>query len=477
MQSRNSLRHRLGMATLGVSLVVGATAGVQVVGTEAASAHTGDLRVTAVCNQQTGQQDFTAKLILSSVPSGNTGSTKWRIGTSSFDGTPSNANGMDKGPISSNGNVTITLGTWSLPGTTTGYGPWVYAYTKWSPDGYGKGSDGQLTSKLKGDCKPAVVKDASASVSTTPATCTTPEKLVLGQAIKATWGTPTRTTGPGSYSVTATANQGHAFSDGSPTKPFTGNLADKLDPNTVPDCRPTPPQPKVVHKTDDKMDCSGVFHREWDLSYPPVWDKTTRAWVWGQPVVKNDSGWVKVRDLTPAEKASHNCTKPDRPRPVVEPLSEVRKSCEYGVEHRAGTRTTDWVFDENTWQWVASAPIVQWNGWVFDRGLTATEQQQLGCIQVSPPPGPVPVRGAVKKLDKCGSNNFVYVKKREGLRAMMKGKVIREGVWIKVKAKKVRIRMIAEPGYNLVGKKNFLIKFPNNKPCHASPHNSPHTGV
>lgn len=124
---------------------------------QSASAHTGDLSVTAVCNTATGQYDVTAKLTTANT--GLAGTTAWRVGTGNFDGTPSNANGM-QGAIPSTGAQTLTLTSFTLPGTTTGKGPWVYAHTTWS-DGYAKGSDGQLLNNLAGDCKvPApVVKE------------------------------------------------------------------------------------------------------------------------------------------------------------------------------------------------------------------------------------------------------------------------------------------------------------------------------
>ena len=137
------------IAAILTSLALGA--GIAVVGVAApASAHTGDLKASAVCNTETGKYDVTYTLTLSNVPSGKTGTTKWRVGTTEFDGTPKNANGMDRGPISTTGNKTITLGTEQLAGDTTNYGPWVYAYTTWN--GATKGSDGQLKQKLAGDC-------------------------------------------------------------------------------------------------------------------------------------------------------------------------------------------------------------------------------------------------------------------------------------------------------------------------------------
>uniref|UniRef100_UPI00058C0AC7 hypothetical protein n=1 Tax=Agromyces subbeticus TaxID=293890 RepID=UPI00058C0AC7 len=146
--SRRPLRR---IAAILTSLTLGA--GLALVGVAApASAHTGDLKASAVCNTVTGEYDVTYTLKLSSVPNGKSGTTKWRVGDADFDGTPGNATGMDRGPITTTGNATITLGTEHLAGDTKGYGPWVYAYTTWGDSK--KGSDGQLTERLKGDCAP-----------------------------------------------------------------------------------------------------------------------------------------------------------------------------------------------------------------------------------------------------------------------------------------------------------------------------------
>ncbi len=66
-------------------------------------------------------------------------------------------------------------------------------------------------------------EDASALVSTTPATCEAGEQLVLATPINATWGPVI-----GAYSVTATAEDGHLFPGGSPTQTFIGELASAL---------------------------------------------------------------------------------------------------------------------------------------------------------------------------------------------------------------------------------------------------------
>jgi hypothetical protein len=90
---------------------------------------------------------------------------------------------------------------------------------------------------LANGCSIPDAKDAAAEVHTTDATCSTAQTLVLGTITNATWGTPTRTTGPGSYSVTATAVDGHRFADGSKTKVFTGTLSGVLS-STSPTCAP-----------------------------------------------------------------------------------------------------------------------------------------------------------------------------------------------------------------------------------------------
>lgn len=135
-----------------IALVVLVAASVLLPAT-AANAHTGDLSVAAVCNTVTGKYDFTATLTITRTDLA--GTSFYRVGTSSFEGTPGSAAGMtDSIPVNGSGNY--TLASFSLPGTTTGFGPWVYAHTTWS-DGYKQGSDGQLRDRLKGDCVPDIV--------------------------------------------------------------------------------------------------------------------------------------------------------------------------------------------------------------------------------------------------------------------------------------------------------------------------------
>ena len=87
---------------------------------------------------------------------------------------------------------------------------------------------------------PATQNDAVVGVaSVTPATCDVAGTLVLAAGIHASWGAVTYS-GDGDlhYSVTATAEPGHTFADGSATVLVTGTLAaaltgDQCDPTTV----------------------------------------------------------------------------------------------------------------------------------------------------------------------------------------------------------------------------------------------------
>lgn len=114
--------------------------------------HTGDLTVEYTCLDN-GSYQGTVTLTTTAVPDGVSGTTKWRVGNETFDGTPTNDTGLDRGPVDSTGNTTVMLGVFMIPGSTTGKGPWLYAWSKWT-DGATKGSDGQGLDDLQGDCTP-----------------------------------------------------------------------------------------------------------------------------------------------------------------------------------------------------------------------------------------------------------------------------------------------------------------------------------
>jgi len=134
--------------------------------------------------------------------------------------------------------------------------------------------------------------DAAAAVTSTLPTCTEPGRLVLESATNASWSTPTLTEGPGEYSVTATATDGHAFDDGLTTREFTGTLPDVLDAEST-ECQVAPvvvpprPQPTEVSAQTVTDDCETTTRTitttrtttDWMLN--PAGD----AWIPATPVV------------------------------------------------------------------------------------------------------------------------------------------------------------------------------------------------
>ncbi|MCU1515071.1 MAG: hypothetical protein JWO10_2161 [Microbacteriaceae bacterium] len=76
-------------------------------------------------------------------------------------------------------------------------------------------------------CVTTTAQDADASLSVTKATCTSAETVSLGTLTNAKWTSQLGTTGPGTYTVVATADSSHLFSDGKNTKTFTDTLAGK----------------------------------------------------------------------------------------------------------------------------------------------------------------------------------------------------------------------------------------------------------
>lgn len=215
-----------------------------VVTSEDASAHAGDLHNTVVC-MPNGTYDITYTLAWTNVPNNGTGTLESRTGTSSFQP------GWNHGTWSdwtSRGTTSGASGSTSwhvtIPGNTTS-APWEYAYITWA-DGFSQQRFfDDRPEGLAGDCIPVEPDVASASVSTTVATCLVGETLVYGTTVNSTWtsGTLNGTEGPGNYSTVATANDGAEFAagegvsgDGS-TQTFTGTLSGPL---TGPECDPPP---------------------------------------------------------------------------------------------------------------------------------------------------------------------------------------------------------------------------------------------
>ena len=88
------------------------------------------------------------------------------------------------------------------------------------------------------------------------------------------------------------------------------------------------------------------------------------------------------------------------------------------------------------------------------------------------------VKAAATSIDKCGRASDLYkVAKRAGVIYTVKGKVVRQGVWIKAKARSLTIRATAaDASYALDGKRTWKLSFAT-KPCAPAPQVAPNTGA
>ena len=88
------------------------------------------------------------------------------------------------------------------------------------------------------------------------------------------------------------------------------------------------------------------------------------------------------------------------------------------------------------------------------------------------------VSARARKIDKCGTHGDVYkVVKRSGVVYTSKGKVLRQGVWLKAGAKRVTVRAhAADSSYRLQGKQVWKMTF-RTRPCANAPEVAPSTGA
>lgn len=97
----------------------------------------------------------------------------------------------------------------------------------------------------------------------------------------------------------------------------------------------------------------------------------------------------------------------------------------------------------------------------------------------TPEPEPKKVKPAVKKLDKCELNNFLWIKKHKGYKAFdaKTGKRLPEGRYFKVGKKVIKVKFVALKGYELSGKKKIKVVFPNMQSCSPDVVTPPPTGM
>jgi hypothetical protein len=87
------------------------------------------------------------------------------------------------------------------------------------------------------------------------------------------------------------------------------------------------------------------------------------------------------------------------------------------------------------------------------------------------------VSARARMIDKCGTRGDVYkVVKRSGVVYTSKGKVLRQGVWLKAGSKRVVVRAhAADASYRLEGKQRWRMTF-RTRPCAKAPEVAPSTG-
>ena len=183
----------------------------------------------------------------------------------------------------------------------------------------------QYDREFSGDsvpCKRAVAPDARAVVSVAPATCDANGSLQLGEVRNATWGTPSRVTGPGQYSVTATAAPDHLFADGTATQNFVGALDGAIDANDPLCAVAIPVKPAPTREVVDTMavDCAAATQTRTTTTTTVDWrlDTARNAWVTTPAVVTTSSATVAV-----APTACPTATVVVPPAPVVVPPTPV----------------------------------------------------------------------------------------------------------------------------------------------------------
>lgn len=88
------------------------------------------------------------------------------------------------------------------------------------------------------------------------------------------------------------------------------------------------------------------------------------------------------------------------------------------------------------------------------------------------------VSAAARKIDKCGrSGDLFKVATRNGVVYKVKGKVLRQGVWLKAKTRTVTVRAVAaDATVRLKGKQVWRLSF-TNKACAPVPQVAPNTGA
>lgn len=208
------------------------------------------------------------------------------------------------------------------------------------------------------------------------------------------------------------------------------------------------------------------------LTLKAKWDNNTTA---------TNSGKVPVREF------SDGCNVTT----VEPPTIPVVDDCGPGNAHHGQVPSGPWTSTSNPdgSVTVAATPGHQFPGGQTSLTYPAPVDSEQPCPTppvVAPPvvapPEVLPAEARVvsaraRKIDKCGTRGDVYkVVKRSGVVYTSKGKVLRQGVWLKAGAKRVTVRAhAADASYRLQGKQSWKMSF-RTRPCASAPEVAPSTG-
>ncbi len=177
------------------------------------------------------------------------------------------------------------------------------------------------------------------------------------------------------------------------------------------------------------------------------------------------------------------------PCPATVPAVPVVDECGPGNAHYGTVPSGPWTSVVNP---DGSLTITANPGYSFPNGqssitLPTPTDSNVACPVVTPPvvvtpPEVLPaevrvVRAKARRIDKCGrASDLFKVAKRSGVIYKSKGKVLREGVWIKAKKRSITVRAFAADGaFQLKGKRVWKMTF-TRKSCAQAPEISPNTG-
>ncbi len=195
---------------------------------------------------------------------------------------------------------------------------------------------------------------------------------------------------------------------------------------------------------------------------------------WDNGVTATNSGSISVASF------ADNCNVTTATPPTV----PVVDNCGPGNAHYGQVPSGPWTAVTNP---DGSVTVTANQGYSFGNGQTVVTypvpaDSNVPCVVTTEPPEVLPaevrvVRAKARKIDKCGrASDLFKVAKRSGVIYKSRGKVLREGVWLKAKTRKVVIRArTTDATYLLKGKQVWRMKF-TRKACAQAPQISPNTG-